>query len=471
MQLILKKPRMLRKILIFSFLLVIGQLAVAQHNHDHAHGDHSHEGHDHSSHDGHDHSSHNHSHDGHDHSGHDHSDHDHGEQHHTNNISTSCGSPAQVIHHDTYDPGATAIHHISDANVINIMDMVRIPLPAIIYNKDRGLEFFSSSKFAPGHHDDGHYGYKDYVMLHGNIHRVMCPGFAAQDKYEVQGFDTVTSVSKDGKEHDTSYAIIGGKAYELEAKTLWDGGLLGGKITSFYDLSPTKNVITMILVCLLLFFMFRKAAKGYAANLGQAPKGMQSFLEPVVQFIRDDVAIPFIGEHKYERFFPLLLTIFFFVLGLNLWGQIPFLGSVNVTGTLTVTMIMAVIVFIVTNLNGNKHYWQHTLWMPGVPWFVKLILTPVEIMGLFIKPLTLMLRLAGNITAGHVALVSFVGLIFIFGDSGRDMVGSGIGTAIAIPLTIFMMAIELIVAFVQAFVFTILTASYIGSAVEDHDHH
>ena len=224
----------------------------------------------------------------------------------------------------------------------------------------------------------------------------------------------------------------------------------------------------MFIVALVMFLLFRSAAKAYEKREGQEPAGIQSFLEPIFQFIRDDVAIPFIGEKKYEKYLPLLMSLFFFILGLNLWGQVPFLGSVNVTGSLTVTMVLAILVFIITNFSGNKHYWQHIFWMPGVPWFVKLILTPVEILGLFIKPLTLMLRLAGNITAGHIAILSFVGLIFIFGKSGTDMAGSLTGTAMAIPLTIFMMSIELIVAFVQAFVFTILTASYIGAAVEEH---
>ena len=170
------------------------------------------------------------------------------------------------------------------------------------------------------------------------------------------------------------------------------------------------------------------------------------------------------------RFLPLLMSIFFFVLGLNLFGQIPFLGGTNVTGNLTVTMIMALIVFFVVNFNGKKDYWQHIFWMPDVPVFVKPLLAAVEIMGLFIKPLTLMLRLAGNISAGHIAILSFIGLIFIFGQSGANFGGGLIGTAMAIPLTLFMMAIELIVAFVQAFVFTILTASYIGAAIEEHHH-
>lgn len=431
-----------------------------EHDHSHDRDGHNHDGH---SHDGHDHN-------GHNHDGHGHDDHGDGHPHHVNNFTSPCGSPAQVVHHNEYDPTATAVHHISDANVYTIMDMVRIPLPAIIYNKDRGMEFFSTGKFKAGHHDNGHYGYKDYVLFEGNIHRITCPNFADKEKFEVQGFDRVETINSKGKAAEDRYAIIDGRGYLIEQKTIWDYEYLGGGITSFYDFSPTKNVVSMLLVCGLLFFFFRKAARAYKTRDGLAPSGVQSFLEPVFQFIRDDVAIPFLGE-KHAKFMPLLMTIFFFILGLNLWGQVPFLGSVNVTGSLTVTMVLALIVFVVTNINGNKDYWKHIFNMPGVPWFVKLVLTPVELLGLFIKPLTLMLRLAGNITAGHIAILSFVGLIFIFGKSGTSMPGSLTGTAMAIPLTMFMMAIELIVAFVQAFVFTILTASYLGAATEDHDHH
>lgn len=420
------------------------------HDHDHAHN-HSHEGH-----------SHNHDH-AHDHAG----DHD-GHDHHVNNFTSACGSPAQPIHHHGYDATATALHHISDANVWTIMDMVRIPLPAILYNNERGLEFFSTSKFAAGHHDNGHYGYKDYVLFEGNIHRITCSEFPKEGKFEVQGFDRDNVKDEKGKDIERRFAIIDGKGYLLEQKTILDGGLLGGGITGFMDFSPTKNVISMILVSLLFFLLFRAAVKKYNGG-PSAPSGIQSFLEPVFQFIRDDVAVPFLGD-KHEKFLPLLMTIFFFILGLNLWGQVPFLGSVNVTGSLTVTAVLAVLVFLITNFNGNKDYWKHILWPPDTPWFVKIILIPVEILGMFIKPLTLMLRLAGNISAGHIAILSFVGLIFIFGKAGTNMPGSLTGTALAIPLTMFMMAIELIVAFVQAFVFTILTASYLGAATEEHHH-
>lgn len=445
-------------------------MSAQQHTHDHDHNDHRHEESAQHNHDGHNHDGHNH--DGHDHSTHDHgaSGGDHADGHHVNQFSSDCGAPAKVVHHEGYDPAGTAIHHISDANVLTIMDWIRIPLPAIIYNKDRGLEFFSTGKFEAGHHDNGHYGYKDYVLYEGNIHRITCSDFKSSDHYEVQGFDTRHQTNEAGKEIEKRYAIINGKGYHIEQKTIWDGGLLGGGITSFYDLSPTKNVVTMAIVALLLFFLFRMATKAYARRDGQAPSGIQALLEPMVVFIREEVAIPFLKD-KHKKYLPLLLTIFFFILGLNLWGQVPFLGSVNVSGSLTVTMIMAVIVFIITNINGNRHYWGHIFNFPGVPWFVKMILTPVEILGLFIKPLTLMLRLAGNISAGHIAILSFVGLIFIFGKAGTNFTGSLIGTGLAIPLTLFMMAIELIVAFIQAYVFTILTASYIGAAVEDHDDH
>jgi F-type H+-transporting ATPase subunit a len=192
-------------------------------------------------------------------------------------------------------------------------------------------------------------------------------------------------------------------------------------------------------------------------------------MEPFFLFIQDEVAKPVIG-HKYARFMPFIMALFFFILGLNLIGQIPFFGNPNVTGNIAVTAVLAVITFIITNVNGNKHYWQHVFWMPGVPIPVRVILSVIEFFGLFIKPFTLMIRLFANISAGHIAILSFVGLIFIFGDSGQS-VGGGIGGIFAASfLALFMSCIELIVAFIQAFIFAILSASYIGAAIED-DHH
>lgn len=383
------------------------------------------------------------------------------------------GAAAHDAHgaHAPFDPASTAIHHISDANVYTILDGIgfRIPLPTFLYAPEKGWDIFSSGKFHVGDHEDGHASYNGYVMHHGSVHRVVDQGFPMEGSVDIEGF-THKQEEKKGKKVDINYALYQGKEYRLDARSTLDGGILGGGITSFYDFSVSKNVLSMILVSLFLFWIFRKAAQAYKANPDKAPTGVQSFIEPMFTFIRDEVAIPFIGKEKYMKFLPLLMSIFFFVLGLNLFGQIPFLGGTNVTGNLTVTMIMALIVFFVVNFNGKKDYWQHIFWMPNVPVFVKPLLAAVEIMGLFIKPLTLMLRLAGNISAGHIAILSFIGLIFIFGNSGASLGGGAIGTAMAIPLTLFMMAIELIVAFVQAFVFTILTASYIGAAIEEHHH-
>jgi F-type H+-transporting ATPase subunit a len=372
---------------------------------------------------------------------------------------------------EPYDPAATAIHHISDANVYSILDFVRIPLPMFLYAPDKGWDIFSSGKFHAGHHEDGHYAYNGYVLNHGSVHRVTDAAFPQVGSIDL-GEHPFSHKDEEvnGKKKEVKYVTYQGKEYRLDARSTLDGGILGGGITSFYDFSLTKNVLSMILVSLFLFWIFRKAANAYKQNPNRAPKGVQALLEPVFLFIRDEVAIPFIGKDKYMKFLPLLMSIFFFILGLNLFGQVPFFGSTNVTGNLTLTMVLALIVFFVVNFNGKKDYWKHIFWMPDVPAFVKLILTPVEVMGMFIKPLTLMLRLAGNISAGHIAILSFIGLIFIFGKSGESMGGSAIGTLMAIPLTLFMMAIELIVAFVQAFVFTILTASYIGAALEEHHH-
>ena len=441
--------------------------SATQHQLNHDHSGHDHSGHDHGSHSGHDHSGHDHS--GHDHGGHDHSGHDHGSHAghgHDSHSSGPCG------HHDgPYDPTGTAIHHISDGNVYSILDAIRIPLPTFLYAPDKGWDFFMSSKFHIGHHEDGHMSYNGYVMHHGSAYRVVDAGFPMEGSVAHDCFTKKTVKDAKGKDKDINYVMYNGKEYKLDARSTFDAGLLGGGITSFYDYSISKNVLSMILVALLLFFLFRKAAKAYTRNPNSAPSGLQNVLETVFMFIRDEVAIPFIGEKKYMKFLPFLMSIFFFILGLNLWGQVPFLGSTNVTGNLTFTMVLAIIVFIVVNINGNKDYWKHIFWMPGVPVFVKPVLAAVEGLGLFIKPLTLMLRLAGNISAGHIAILSFIGLIFIFGDIFGGIGGNVAGTFMSIPLTMFMMALEIIVAFVQAFVFTILTASYIGAATEEHEHH
>lgn len=178
-----------------------------------------------------------------------------------------------------------------------------------------------------------------------------------------------------------------------------------------------------------------------------------------------------IGEKHYERFQPFIMTLFFFILFCNLLGLIPFFpGSANITGNLGVTLTLAVFAFIITNINGNKDYWEHIFWMPGIPAWVKFILTPIEILSVFIKPFALMIRLFANISAGHIIILSLIGLIFVFGQNGENIGGVFAGGIVGGLFTAFMNLIELLVAFLQAFIFAILTASYIGAAVEEHHH-
>ncbi len=447
--------------------LTLGYLTAQDHS---GHG-HDHKGHDHSTHQGHDHSGHDHSghnHSGHDHSGHDHKQNaahhdDHGHGHHH----CDCGK-----HDDKFDAGKIAFHHIMDFNQFHVFGDFYVPLPCFLKSDD-GFKAMLSSSFGNAGHGNGKYAIDRYVMVHGTVMRIVDSSFP-MGKVEV-GCYGHEDIMKDGKELPLYTVSYNGKCLELHEKSTLDGGILGGGITSFYDFSITKNVFTMLLGFLILFLLFRTAAKAYVTRKGMAPKGIQSLLEPVVLFIRDEVAVPFFG-HKADKFLPYLLSVFFFIVGLNLIGQIPFFpGSGNVTGSLSVTAVLAVFTFILTTINGNKHYWEHIVWMPGVPAWVKVILTPVEIMGMFIKPVTLMLRLFANITAGHIVLVIFVSLIFIFGGAptmtqAGSTGGSILGTAMAIPLTMFMMAIELLVAFIQGFVFCILSAAYIGAAVEEAHH-
>lgn len=190
------------------------------------------------------------------------------------------------------------------------------------------------------------------------------------------------------------------------------------------------------------------------------PRGLGRFLEPLVLFVRDEIAIPNIGEHKYKRYMSYLLTVFFFVWVINLLGLTPL--GVNVTNNIAVTFALAMITYLITTFTGNKNYWKHIFWMPGVPVPMKIILAPIELLGTFIKPFSLMIRLYANITAGHVVLMSIIGLMFIF----KNWIGSPLSFLLAFALSL----LELLVAALQAYIFTMLSALYFGMAVEE-DHH
>lgn len=403
------------------------------------------------------HDRHDHSHDGHDPHAHSHAAH------------ADCGH--SVNDPKEFDAGEFAVHHISDANAIHIFGDLYLHLPCILYAPGYGWTITTTSSFDAHHHGNGARSNNGYVLVHGQVMRLTDPRYAS-GVFEVSDYLHKDITDDQGKTKTHYSALIDGECVPLDPKTTYDGGILGGGKTSFYDFSVTRNVFTMLLTFLILFLLFRSAANASVRRQGQAPKGLQNFLEPLVVFIRDEVAKPNIGP-RYERYMPYLLSAFFFILGLNLIGQIPFFpGSANVTGNISLTIVLALLTFLISTFSANKHFWEHTLWMPGVPAVLKiLILTPIEVLGLFLKPFTLLLRLFANITAGHIVILSFVSLIFILGKSGESMSGSVAGVAAAVPLTLFMMALELLVAFLQAFIFTMLSASYIGAAVEEPHHH
>ncbi len=404
------------------------------------------------------------------HDGHDHDGHNHGEVHAIEEGHHECGA-----HHGEFDPGQTAMHHIADANVYTIGPW-SFPLPCIVYVKGEGIKVFSSSIFKPGAHGDGKMSANSFVLYGGALHHIADPTFpTGKEEVCYFGHKTISNeVEKEGvveiveKEVATVVLKSGGE-FIIAPKSTLDGGLFGGGITTWYDFSLTKNVASMLLVFAFLIWMFFGIKNAYIKREGQAPSGIQSVIEPIFAFIQDEVSKPILGP-KWEKYQPFLMSIFFFILGLNLFGQIPFFGNSNVTGHISVTIALALFTALVVNLSGNKHYWQHILWMPGVPAFVKIILTPVELLGVILKPMTLFIRLFGNLSAGHMVIVIFVSLIFIFGQAGESLPGSITGIALSVPLTMFMLALELLVAFLQAFVFTILSAVYIGAAVEEHHH-
>ena len=269
-------------------------------------------------------------------------------------------------------------------------------------------------------------------------------------------------------DHGKKVVESSGKFYKLDHGKIYETNSEGyisysddGKITNAMplDLSITKSVFSIFLVSLLMFFLFTSLAKSYKDN-NLIAKGAGRFFEPIVILIRDEIAIPSIGEEKHKRYMAFLLTVFFFIWFLNLLGLSPL--GVNVTGNIAVTFGLALITFLITNLTANKTYWKHIFWMPGVPVWLKPLLAPIELLGVFIKPFSLMIRLYANILAGHIVLYSLIGLIFIF----KNLVGS----SLSLVLVFFISMIEILVALLQAYIFTLLSALYFGFAVQEEDH-
>jgi F-type H+-transporting ATPase subunit a len=354
-----------------------------------------------------------------------------------------------------FNVGETILNHIANANEYHLFGKVSIPLPCILYSKEDGIKTFMSSKY---HH--GSVAVDRYVSDHGTNKRII--GDFPMGEVHLNPIHGDHYIYHDSLKN--GFICYNNKAYPLEKAQ----GLLAP--TSFYDFSITKNVFTMLFSGFLLLFFFTRAARAYKAKPLSAPSGSQNFLEVFVQFITDEVAKPMIGD-KYLKFLPYLLAIFFFILTNNLIGLIPIAPfGANVTGNIATTAALALIAFIVTNVNGKADYWKHIFWMPGVPVPMKIFLAPIELLGVFTKPISLMIRLFANITAGHIIILALVSLIFVFGKSGENLTGGIVGVVVGGLFTLFLSIIEVIVAFIQAFIFTILTASYIGGAVEEHHH-
>jgi F-type H+-transporting ATPase subunit a len=386
------------------------------------------------------------------------------------------------------DPIEAMLHHIGDANEFHIAGPYSIPLPCIAWSDD-GLMFTMSSKF-----EHGHKAYNGYVMHHGILMKVKGDDFPqglvdvtgghgeshsdhaadAHGGHQTVSEHGVTTAGgaehmEDAKEHAPSVYITNSKgekvAYELEPSKA-----LKSTDSSWLDLSITKNVFGMLLGLIILLFLFSKISKAYTTRGTAAPKGVQSLMEPLIIFMRDEVVKPALGK-DWQRFFPFIMCLFFFILAVNLLGLIPFFpGSANISGNIGFTVVMAVAVFLVVNFNGTKDYWVHVLWMPGVPTAIKPLMMVIEVVGLFMKPITLLIRLFANITAGHIIILSIVSLIFLFAKAG-GVAGGVAGMGLAIPFVFALNLLELFVAFLQAFVFSLLAALYIGSALEEHDHH
>lgn len=313
-----------------------------------------------------------------------------------------------INHHllDSYDFSLTSYTTESGEH-----KYIGFPLPVILW--DNGLKVFSSSKL---HHGES------VAEVNGNYYK----SFHAK----IYKTDASGTIHLDEHHHATNEKPL--------------------------DFSITKNVFTIFSIALLMFFMFSRMAKGYKSN--GLPKGIGRGLEPIILYIRDDIAIPNIGEKKYKRYMPYLLTVFFFIWIINLLGLTPL--GINVTNNIAVTLALALITYFLTTFTANKNYWGHIFWMPGVPTPMKIILAPIELLGTIIKPFSLMIRLYANITAGHIVLMSIIGLMFIF----KNWLGSSLSFGLAFALSL----LELLVAALQAYIFTMLSALYFGSAVEEH---
>lgn len=359
-------------------------------------------------------------------------DHHDEETEHIQNTADSHDSDIHAENHgeEKFQPSEFIIDHVKDSHEWHLWTKsdghhVSVPLPVIVFSKVQGFQMFMSDKIAHGHN------YKGFEIGEG-------------------------AVKLENKKGELVEKSIQGKIIEVDN----DGQMVEAGMP--LDFSITKNVLAMIISALILLILFLRMGKIYRKEKLVIPTGLSGFLEPMILFIRDEIARPNIGEEKYERFMPYLLTVFFFILINNLMGLVPPMipFGANVTGNIAVTLVLSVITFFITQFSGTKTYWKHIVATPGVPFWLAPVMIPVEIIGLFSKPFALMVRLFANITAGHIIVLSLVSLIFIF--------KSIFIAPVSIAFVLFMDCIEILVAFLQAYVFTLLSALFIGLAAKQH---
>lgn len=339
------------------------------------------------------------------------------------------------VHEDkSFNVNEMIMHHVMDAHEWHLWGDVHtgttIYLPIILI--DGGLKVFSSAHF-----------------YHGELKTVKDHA-TNEDVHYLSGVGPAEG-----------YAMMHETIYKLNAASMLDveGGHSHNAAPT--DLSITRNVVSLFITFFLMIVIMFSTAKFYKKNGSVSPKGIAKFTEPLILFVRDDVARDNIGEKKYKKYVPYLLTIFFFIWISNLTGLIPLLGS-NLTGNISVTLFLAACTLVVTVLSGNKNYWLHIFATPGVPKPLLLIMIPIELVGVLTKPFALMIRLFANITAGHIIILALVSIIFINQNAAWG--------ALSVPMALFISVLELLVAFLQAYLFAMLSALFIGAAVEEAHH-
>ncbi|MCY3595615.1 MAG: F0F1 ATP synthase subunit A [Bacteroidetes bacterium] len=332
-----------------------------------------------------------------------------------------------------FDP----VHHTADAYYLDFLPIGKVELPRILILRSEST------------------GY--YVRVYRTTKSALRSG-ELEAKIETEegtktmsGQDSLQVLIAEGKHLDAKLSPVEGNTIVL-------------------DLSVTKHLVFALLASGILLAIFVQLANRYKRGIGRtsAPQGLvHNLFETLVIFVRDDIAIPNLGKEHHQRFLPYLLTAFFFILTCNLLGLVPF--GATATSNLNITAVLAAFTFILTQVNGSKDHWRHVFWPPGMPVPVKLLLIPTEIMGLFTKPVALAIRLFANLTAGHLVILSLIGMIFTFTNLFGEAVGYGV-VPVSLGFTLFVMCLEILIAFIQAYIFTILSALFIGMAIAEHSH-